>query len=311
MTIRPCLLDALLYGRLYLPHPTLEALYLRRITPRIQLKLSCVSDSRLPNGGSILALVQHDTARHSSEFIYSTDSALLGIRGLYNFGPDPTPAFEPALPAPLAPISDLTSSTTAVTSGSPQAATATLRPILPIPASISKQAPPHGRFSAGFELYYSPLNKSSGTSAGVRFATLPAHQGFPYTMTLTLNPLMGNLSSTYSVRASTRLALSSRLDFNFYSYESNLRLGGELWRLRRPRVGVLSEAAKPTKNISSDDDDDNVAGVLKARVDRNGEMALLWEGRIKELVYGCGVTVDLRRGEDMVRGLGVEVCYSS
>lgn len=134
-------------------------------------------------------------------------------------------------------------------------------------------------------------------------------------MTLTLNPLMGNLSSTYSVRASPRLALSSRLDFNFYSYESNLRLGGELWRPRTPRAG-LSAGAKPTDTSSDDDDDDddnnnNIAGVLKARVDRNGEMALLWEGRIKELVYGCGVTVDLRRGEDMVRGLGVEVCYSS
>lgn len=308
--------DALLYGRLYLPHPTLEALYLRRITPRTQLKFSCVSDSRLPNGGSILALVQHDTARHSSEYIYSTDSALLGIRGLYNFGPDPDPAFEPPLPALLPPISDL-SATTATAPATP-VSPATLRPI-PIPASISKQ-PPHGRFSAGFELYYSPLNKSSGTSAGVRFATLPAHQGFPYTMTLTLNPLMGNLSSTYSVRASRWLALSSRLDFNFYSYESSLRLGGELWRLRKPPGVVVAggestktseDEGKVSQTSSNDDDEKNIAGVLKARVDRNGEMALLWEGRIKELVYGCGVTVDFRRGEDMVRGLGVEVCYSS
>lgn len=131
-------------------------------------------------------------------------------------------------------------------------------------------------------------------------------------MTLTLNPLMGNLSSTYSVRASRWLALSSRLDFNFYSYESSLRLGGELWRLRTPG-GVVEGMTKPGEEEGKEDNDmsDNIAGVLKARVDRNGEMALLWEGRIKELVYGCGVTVDFRRGEDMVRGLGVEVCYSS
>lgn len=144
-------------------------------------------------------------------------------------------------------------------------------------------------------------------------------------MTLTLNPLMGNLSSTYSVRASSRLALSSRLDFNFYSYESDLRLGAELWRLSRkqPRTQPLAETPNPSPeaehakvhlipdNPSDADGHNNVAGVLKARVDRNGEMALLWEGRIKELDYGCGVTVDFRRGEDVVRGLGVEVCYSS
>lgn len=257
--------------------------------------------------------MQHDTARHSSEYIYSTDSALLGIRGLYNFGPDLTPASEPALPAPLAPIADLIPTATAApaTSGSPAPA------LRPGPASSKQQqAVPHGRFSAGFELYYSPLNKSSGTSAGLRFATLPAHQGFPYTMTLTLNPVMGNLSSTYSVRASPRrLALSSRLDFNFYSYESTLRLGAELWRLRSP-ASKTTTTPTPRRSEAEDndqdgDDDDNIAGVLKARVDRNGEMALLWEGRIKELVYGCGVTVDFRRGEDMVRGLGVEICYSS
>lgn len=161
-------------------------------------------------------------------------------------------------------------------------------------------------------------------------------------MTLTLNPLMGNLSSTYSVRASPRLALSSRLDFNFYSYESSLRLGGELWRLRRTPTGSStglcsgpkaegsegteerSEETKgrsegtegqttsaTNKHVVEEDEDKNIAGVLKARVDRNGEMALLWEGRIKELVYGCGVTVDFRRREDMFRGVGVEVCYSS
>lgn len=245
--------------------------------------------------------MQHDTARHSSEYIYSTDSALLGIRGLYNFGPDPTPASEPALPAPLAPIADF-----------PLLTTATAAPATSGPPSSKQQPPPHGRFSAGFELYYSPLNKSSGTSAGLRFATLPAHQGFPYTITLTLNPVMGNLSSTYSVCAAPRrLALSSRLDFNFYSYESSLRLGAELWRLRSPTSKTTTTTTSEAEDKDEDGDDDNIAGVLKARVDRNGEMALLWEGRIKELVYGCGVTVDFRRGEDMVRGLGVEVCYSS
>lgn len=294
--------DSLLYGRLYLPKSTLEALYLRRLTPRLQLKLSCVSDGRLPNGGSILALLQHDAARHSTEYIYSTDSALLGIRGLYNFGPDPPPR-----PHPLSPRDTQKQQ--------------------PPPSP----PPPHGRLSAGFELYYGLLNKSSGTSVGLRFATLPAHTGFPYTMTLTLNPLMGNLSSTYSVRASRRLALSSRFDFNFYSYESELMLGLELWRRRRKRkdfdaevgagggdldwarkkLDLLSSPIAPSSSPSLDDPDPTTAGVLKARLDQRGALALRWEGRVKELLYGCGVVVDFRRPEGIVGGVGLEVGFSS
>jgi hypothetical protein len=44
---------SLLYGRLYLPSSTLEALYMRRISPTQQLRLCCVSDSRLKNGGTV------------------------------------------------------------------------------------------------------------------------------------------------------------------------------------------------------------------------------------------------------------------
>lgn len=45
--------DALLYGRLYLPASTLEGLYLRRLSPTQLLRVACVSDSRLKNGGTV------------------------------------------------------------------------------------------------------------------------------------------------------------------------------------------------------------------------------------------------------------------
>ncbi|KAL8816259.1 MAG: hypothetical protein Q9191_008361, partial [Dirinaria sp. TL-2023a] len=200
--------DTLLYGRLFLPRSTLEAFYLRRLSPRSQLKVSCVSDSRLPNGGTVLALLQHDTGRFSTEGLYSTDSALLGLRGLYNFGPPPPP---PPPPSPHTAAHDLHPTITS--------------------SSSSSSAQAAARLSLGAEAYFSPLNKSGGLSTGLRFSTLAPHPGFPYTMTLTLNPLMGSLESTYSVRASELLALSSRFDFNVYSYESGLVLGMELWRL--------------------------------------------------------------------------------
>ena len=274
---------------------------MRRLTPTTQLKVSCVSDSRLPSGGTILAHVQHDTARHCTEYIYSTDSALLGMRGLYNFGLDPTPAIPPYEHS-----TDLTVDVANAAAASVAAHD---------PAAVQ----PNGRFSAGGEIYYGILNKSGGVSAGLRFTTLPSHTGFPYTMTLTLNPLMGNLSSTYSVLASPLLALSSRFDFNVYSYESELQIGTELWRRKAKPIeedlnwaraksgkGFIEEPLDPIKN-----EEDDVTGCLKASLDQRGGLALLWEGRIKELLYSCGMTVDLKGGENMFKGVGVEVQYSS
>ena len=56
---------------------------------------------------------------------------------------------------------------------------------------------------------------------------------------------------------------------------------------------------------------DDMAGCLKARLDQRGGLGLLWEGRVKELLYSCGATIDLKGGENMFRGFGVEVQYSS
>ena len=260
---------------MFLPHSRLEALYLRRLTPTRQLRIAAVSDSNLNNGGTILALLQNDMGKYSTEYMYSTDSALMGVRGLYNFGPDPRNA----------PTE---------------------------PTSVDQVEPVHGRFSAGAELYYGLLNKSGGLSTGLRFTTLPNHPGFPYTMTLTLNPLMGNLSSTYAVKAGSSLALCSRFDFNFYSYESELQLGCELWR-RRSTADVdwavkklRSDWKQPT--ISPDDD---VSGVLKARVDQGWRVGVLWEGRIKELLFTLGASLDLKKREQIFRSVGIELQYSS
>ena len=260
--------------------------------------MSCVSDSRLPNGGTILAHLQHDAAKHNTEYIYSTDSALFGVRGLYNFGPDPPPTHSLSEASPDPTISTANEAASHATTQTP--------------------SQPHGRFSAGGEIYYGLLNKSGGVSTGLRFATLPSHTGFPYTMTLTLNPLMGNLSSTYSVLASPLLALSSRFDFNVYSYESELQIGTELWRRKeKPLTEDLNWARlKMGQEIVNDRSNDfdhrtDMAGCLKARVDQRGGLGLLWEGRVKELLYSCGTTIDLRGGENMFRGFGVEVQYSS
>ncbi|KAL8746451.1 MAG: hypothetical protein Q9190_001548 [Brigantiaea leucoxantha] len=143
-------------------------------------------------------------------------------------------------------------------------------------------------------------------STGLRFATLPSHPGFPYTMTLTLNPLMGNLSSTYSVRAGDLLSLSTRFDFNVYSYESDVVMGMELWRLE----GAGASQSKRNEKVEGEGEID-ISGSLKTRLDHHGNVGVLWESRVKELVYSLGATLDLRGGKDMIGGVGVEVRYSS
>jgi distribution and morphology protein 10 len=250
-------------------------LYLRRLTPTRQLRIAAVSDSNLNNGGTILTLLQNDSGKYSTEYMYSTDSALMGLRGLYNFGPDPR----------VAPTE---------------------------PTTIEQVEPVHGRFSAGAELYYGILNKSGGISTGLRFTTLPNHPGFPYTMTLTLNPLMGNLSSTYAVKAGPSLALCSRFDFNFYSYESELQLGCELWRMRsNTDTEWAVRKLRPDWKQPATSPNDDVSGVLKAKVDQDWRIGLLWEGRIKELLFTLGASLDLKKREQIFRSVGIELQYSS
>ena len=271
--------DTLLYGRLYLPQSTLEALYLRRISPTQQFRLSAVSDSRLRNGGTILALYQYDVGKYSAETLYSTDGGLIGLRGLCNFGPDP-------------------------------------RKEATEPPRVEDKF--YGRFSAGAEMYYGSLNKSGGVSFGGRFATLPAHKGVPLTATLTLNPLMGNLSTTYAVKAGKNLALCSKFDFNVYSYESDVTMGFELWKMKRKqeKKRERSMAAKLEWRVDPPEVDvkpepEEVAGVLKARVDQNWRIGLLWEGRVKELLFTLGSSIDMKRRDQPFRAIGLELQYSS
>ena len=271
--------DSLLYGQLYLPQSTLEALYLRRMSPTSQLRLSAVSDGRLKNGGTMLALYQYDVGKYNAETLYSTDGGLIGLRGLYNFGPDP-------------------------------------RREAREPPRLEDRI--YGRFSAGGEMYYGSLNKSGGVSFGGRFATLPAHRGIPLTATLTVNPLMGNLSTTYAVKAGKDLALCSKFDFNVYSYESEVVVGWELWRMRAKaeQKRERSMAAKLGWRLDEVEESlipkpEAVAGVFKARVDQNWKIRLLWEGRMKELLFTLGSSIDMKRRDQPFQMLGMEIKYSS
>lgn len=317
--------STLLYGRLYLPQSLLEGLVVRRITPALQVQLSAVSERSLRNGGILLGLVQYDKGKYGIEGLASTDGGLLGIRGLYNFGGD----------ASSSTITPLTSISTTDSNGNGQ--------------SPEKERI-YGRFSAGGEVYYGTLNKSGGMSLGTRFATLPAHRGTPLTATLTINPLMGNINATYAVLARDYCSLATRMEFNVYSYESDWAVGMELWSHRRPAGFLLgadpgsqvepdpepprrkgrsfqaklewrlddpepekpeSRGPKTEAKAAGTESSEEYRGVLKARLDQNLRVGLLWEGRVKSLIFSLGTGIDLRKLGEPFRTLGLEIQYSS
>ncbi|PHH82876.1 hypothetical protein CDD83_3155 [Cordyceps sp. RAO-2017] len=274
----------------------------RRLSPALQLQLSAVSGQHLRDGGTLLGLAQYDVGRYSFEGLASSDGGLLGLRGIYNFGGD---VDEPAAP-------------TAPSDGS------------------GERERVYGRFSTGGEIYYGTLNKSGGVSLGTRFATLPAHQGTPLSATLTLNPLMGNIAATYAVAAGKHCSLATRMEFNVFSYESAWAVGMELWRKPFRRAAVddgrprdrswqaklewrLDEQdapdapapATPQPGAAPTDGQEQYAGVLKARLDQNLRIGMLWEGRVKSLLFSLGSGIDLRKLDKPFRTLGLEIQFSS
>lgn len=285
----------LLYATLHLPPPsTLNGLFLRRISPTTQITAALVSTQGPPlvksaPSAALLAQLSHDTGTFSNEYLFSTDNALFGWRGLWNIGLDPTPGkastdrvslLSAGAEAYYSPVSSLVGLSTGLKFTTLPAATRT-----PTPSSSSS---------------------SPGGGPG-------PISSFPYTLTLTLTPLTGSLSTTYSVRASPNLAFSSRFGFNVYSWESEMVAGCELWRksprahLPKPeaddgldwarrKMGIIkSVAAEKTATAaaaaSQIGDEDEGDSVVKIRVDQSWNVRLLWEGRVKSLLVTAGVSL--------------------
>lgn len=238
-----------------------------------------------------MGLAQYDVGKYACEGLYSSDGGLLGVRGVYNFGGD--------------------ADDTPKEKGS---------------SDILKDRI-YGRFSTGGEIYYGTLNKSGGISLGTRFATLSEHNGTPLSATLTLNPLMGNIAASYAVVAGKHCSLATRMEFNVFSYESAWAIGMELWRkpFARPidEDGVfkrsfqakmewrLDEPEPPKPKAKDGDEPEEYAGVLKTRLDQNMRIGVLWEGRVKSLLFSLGSGIDLRKLDKPFRTLGLEIQFSS
>jgi hypothetical protein len=87
--------DYLLYGRLYLPTGRLDALYSLRVSPTVQALVAAISDplSNLPpdqqsqpDMSNVMINVQHDVGKWCTEYSWSAEDEMWGIKFLHNFG---------------------------------------------------------------------------------------------------------------------------------------------------------------------------------------------------------------------------------
>ncbi|KAJ7699877.1 mitochondrial distribution and morphology protein 10 [Mycena rosella] len=333
--------DYLLYGRFYLPTGRLDALYSTRLTPTLQALVAAISHppSNLPtdisgrsaNVSNLIVNLQHDVGKWCTEYTYSADDSMWGVRVLHNFG---------KLGIPV----DTSDDNSATPGG---------RGLKRVDEEDAVEGGLKGRVSAGAEFYFSAKERSAGVSTGFRFTTLPdatppsfqlpgpssspltqASKGPPSqpptTITALFNPMLGHMSGAYSARVSRDLSLSSRFDFNVYSYESEWTMGAEWW-MRSP--------------LSQDDPDDpnddaisippprgeakgEVRGVVKARASTNNvslltlpldstlrmvhqDVSLMWEGRLRNMLVSLGVVSDFSNRTKPIKAIGLELSYFS
>lgn len=305
--------DYLLYGRLHIPTGRLDALYSTRLSPTVQGLVAAISEApsslategrtRGDNVSNMMFSLQHDIGKWCTEYTWSADDGMWGVRVLHNFGRLGSPAELPD-------------------------ESATGPRLKRVDEEEATGGGLKGRVSAGGEVYASAKEKSAGVSLGVRFTTLPetglSSQTFrgpaqpPTTITGLFNPMMGHLSAAYAARVSRDLSLCSRFNFNVYSYDSEWTVGAEWWMRRSlPQSPSQGEHAR-TNSVHSEKWDQqpsatatDMRGVVKARMSTKNNVALLWEGRLKQMLVSLGVISDLSSRSKPITAIGLELSYFS
>ena len=77
--------------------------------------------------------------------------------------------------------------------------------------------------------------------------------------------MLGHMSGAYSARVSRDLTLSSRFDFNVYSYESEWTMGAEWWMRRLRPKATRGGSEKVPLPLRTPEQMDDVHGVVKAK----------------------------------------------
>jgi distribution and morphology protein 10 len=238
--------------------------------------------------------VQHDVGKWCTEYSWSAEDEMWGIKFLHNFGR-------------LGSLSDI------VDEGGTRRGLKRVDEEEPVEGGLK------GRVSIGGELYFSAKEKSAGgecsvnitnvlctkkqkfttVSTGIRFTTLPdapsqtsgspsasqSHRSPPTTITALFNPMLGHISAAYTAKVCRDLALSSRFEFNVYSFESEWTMGAEWW-LRRPSRVPTDDDIGPSQNESLPLL--GVNGVVKARASTNNVKTFSLKTSCPDNLYASG-----------------------
>jgi distribution and morphology protein 10 len=181
--------------------------------------------------------------------------------------------------------------------------------------------------SLGTELWYGAANMSPGVSTALRYSTQSTYTGKPLTMTLACNPLLGHISSTYSVKTSINSTFSSRYDFNIYSYDSDLSFGCEFWkssgRMSMLPLKRIDSSLKPHSKHSVNDQtvieafeslvkDTDYSSVVKISTSLNNrDFKFMWEGKFSDFLLAAGAELQLESNVPQVKKCGIQIQYSS
>lgn len=190
--------------------------------------------------------------------------------------------------------------------------------------------PNDSQVSIGTELWYAAMTMSPGLSTAFRYTTKSASTGKPLTITLACNPILGHLSSTYTIKTSMASSFSSKYDFNLYSYSSNLSLGLEVYNYtnridQRPEQEQLQEleqlqeiekeSIKPVPVIKAFQDLVQVtdfSSVIKISTSLSDKMVkLLWEGRCKDFLVSAGARINVNNNQPEISKFGISVAYAA
>jgi len=135
---------------------------------------------------------------------------------------------------------------------------------------------------AGGELYLTKTGGGVGMSIGTRYKKHHTDDAASV-FTLVSNPVMGFISSTYTSTVAKGMYMSTRYNFNVYSYESDLAFGVEY---------------NPEKSDQ----------LIKAKISLKDGIAVLLEGKFQKARYNIGFLSGF--GKTAKQQLGLEVAFS-
>jgi mitochondrial distribution and morphology protein 10 len=130
-----------MYGRIYLPTGKLDALYSTRLTPTTQALVAAISEpANVSSPSNVMVSLQHDIGKTCTEYSWSGEDSMWGVRVLHNFG-----------------RLHSEESVSHVHSTKPKR----------VDEEDAMEGGLKGRISAGAELYFSAKEKSAGSSSGL------------------------------------------------------------------------------------------------------------------------------------------------